>query len=255
MLEVYHWEPNAASGRVLICLHEKHLAFAARYVDLLGFEQHRAEFLRLNSTGEVPVLVHDGTAFTQASYICEYLEELAAGPPLMPQAARGRWQVRLWQKYVDDCIAPSVGELAWQAFGASLLRDRDPREVEQAINAIPARERRDQWRAAADGYGEDVLARARGRVAAALNKAEADLRLGDWLAGSSYSLADIAAFSYLNYLPRLLPGHCSERTTPRVAAWLRRVAARPAAKAALAMGRQPDPYALAAPGPEQVRWG
>ena len=69
MLELYHWEPNAACGRVLICLAEKGLAFESRYVDLLHFEQHRPDFLRLNPSGEVPVLVDDGRPMTEASYI------------------------------------------------------------------------------------------------------------------------------------------------------------------------------------------
>ena len=84
MLELYHWEPNGACARVMIALKEKGLEFESRYVDLLAFEQHSPAFLALSGTGETPVLVRDGEAFTESSYVCEHLDEAFPDPPLMP---------------------------------------------------------------------------------------------------------------------------------------------------------------------------
>jgi len=254
-LEVYHWEPNAACARVLICLTEMRCRFTSHYVDVLRFEQHRAAFLRLNERGEVPVLVHHGVAYTEASCICEYLEERALGTALMPADPHARWRVRGWQKYVDDLIAPSVAELAWQACGAALLREREAEELTASMTAIPAPERREQWRVAVTGLSEEVIARARVRVEAALERVQLELQHADWLVGEHYSLADIAAFAYLNYLPGLWRERVNPRATPRLSEWLQRVVARPAVRAALALGRHADAYAVAAPGPEQIRWG
>jgi glutathione S-transferase len=254
MLQLYHWEPNGASARVLICLQEKGLDFVSRYVDVLALEQHRADFLKLNQTGEVPVLVHEGRAHTQSSAICEYVEETFPDRPLMPRDALGRWEVRIWQKRVDDSIAASVSELAWHQFAPRLdAAGRARREAAVAVVACP--ERRDAWRAALAGYGPEQLARARSRVLDATRQAESCLAGRVWLASAGYSLADVAMFSYFRYLPALLPEEINEAVTPRIMQWLRRLSARIPVQQALAMGRCADPFQVAAPGPEQIRWG
>ena len=251
MIELYHWEPNAASARVLIALKEKGLQFESRYVDILAFEQHAPAFLALNPSGETPVLVRDGEAFTESSYICEYLDEAFPERPLMPAAPIDRWATRAWQKDVDDYLAAAVSDLAWAALGAPALKARDAAEIEDAVARIPMQERRDHWRRATLGLGEEALGKARERVRLTTRKTEADLEDRDWLAPGGYSLADIAVYAYLNYLPRIAPDLMGERT----AAWLARMSARPAVQAAEAMSRTGEPYGVAAPGPEPIRWG
>ena len=256
MLELYHWEPNGASARVLIALKEKGLEFQSRYVDILAFEQHTPDYLTLNESGGTPVLVRDGEAFNESSYICEYLEDAFPGAPaLMPKAPLERWAARAWQKYVDDYLAASVSDLAWAAYGALAIAGRGRASVEDAVAKIPMKERRDVWAAAVAGLGEDVLAKARERVRITIEKMEKDLAAADWLAGPSFSLADISVFPYLNYLPRLEPELVNGTVAPKTMAWLERMNARAGVQAALAMARTPDPYAAAAPGPEHVRWG
>ena len=254
MLELYHWEPNASSARAMITLKEKGLEFQSRYVDVLAFEQHSPEFIALSETGETSVLTSDGEALTQSSFICEYLDEAFPGPSLMPDDPYGRWQARTWQKYVDDHLAAAVSDLAWMALGAPALKARNW-SPDAAVRRIPNRMRRDVWTEALAGYSDERLAKSRSRVELTLTQLEADLDGHDWLAGDAFSLADIAVFSYVSYLPGVTPELVNERTSPRTMAWLKRVAARPAVKAALAMARTPDPFAAAAPGPEHIRWG
>ncbi len=255
MLDLYHWEPSGASARVMICLDEKGIEYSSHYVDVLAFEQLRPDLLKLSEAGEVPILAHDGAAYTEASYICEYLDEAFAEWPLMPPDARGRWQVRVWQKYVDDGLSASVSELAWHAYGARALGAHAPRELSAAIERIPVQEKREVWKAAVAGLGKEQLARATERIEAAVKNVESTLARSQWLAGSAYSLADIALFSYFNYLPTLCSNLVNDAATQRTMSWLRAVAARPGVRAALARGRARDPYVIAAPGPEQIRWG
>jgi glutathione S-transferase/GST-like protein len=249
MLELYHWEPNAACARVMIALAEKGLDYQSRYVDVLAFEQHRPAFLALNGAGETPVLVQGGEAFTESSYICEYLDEAFPEHPLMPKDALARWKARAWQKYVDDHLAAYVIDLAWQAYGAK------GDNYEAVAGRVPVRERRDVWLRLAKGLESDQLDRARERIGQCVRKMEADLGAGRWLAGPTYSLADIAVYAYAAYLPRLAPELVSAEAAPRTADWLQRMAGRDAVKAALGKGRSADPFAAAAPGPEHVRWG
>ena len=88
-----------------------------------------------------------------------------------------------------------------------------------------------------------------------MGQLETELADSEWLAGPAFSLADIAMFAFVNYLPRLTPDLVNAQKAPRTTAWLKRVSDRPAVKAALALARSPDPYAVAAPGPEHIRWG
>jgi glutathione S-transferase len=254
MLELYHWEPNGACARVMITLKEKGLEFRSRYLDLFALEQHSPAFTALNPSGETPVLVRDGEAYNESSYICEYLDEAFPERPLMPEDPYGRWRVRGWQKYVDDYLAAAVGDLAWAAYGKAALEGRKL-EPDQILDRVPTRERRDVWAEALQGYDETRLDKARSRVRLAVVKIEADLEGSDWIAGEAFSLADIAAFAYAAYLPRLAPELLNAEVAPRATAWLRRVSERPGVKAALAMARTPDPFTAAAPGPEHVRWG
>ncbi len=252
MIELYHWEPNAASARVLIALEEKGVKFESRYLDVLAFEQFAPAFLDLNPFGQVPLLVDDEDVYSEASYICEYLDEAYPDPPLLPERPLDRWAARGWQKYVDDYLAAAVSDLAWPALGLPVLRARNSAAVlEEAVARIPVKERRDQWQAAVGETDPEVLDKARERIRLALEKTEADLAERDWLAPGGYSLADIAAYPYLAYLPRIgadMPG-------PRTTAWLARMAARPAGKAAEAASRTGEPYGTSAPGPEHIRWG
>jgi glutathione S-transferase len=67
MLTLYHWEPNANSGKPIMAAYEKGVEFESRYVDLLGFEQHEPDYLKINPNGTIPAMVHDGQRSTARS--------------------------------------------------------------------------------------------------------------------------------------------------------------------------------------------
>lgn len=245
MLELYHWEPNGASLRVLAALEEKGLAYQAHFIDVLARENHEGRVVLLNSTGELPVLGDRGAVFTQASYICEYLEDAYPDAPrLLPGDPLGNWQVRYWQKYVDDYIAAAVSDLAWDALG-------DRRLAAQGAASAPTIERRMVWLEHSHAFPEDRLARAREYTTQAAGMIEQALGRTPWLAGEGFTLADVAMASWIAYLPKVQPGELG----PATMRWLDRVLARPGFVAALGKGRAVDPFALAAPGPEATRWG
>lgn len=245
MLELYHWEPNGASLRVLAALVEKQLQCHCTFVDVLARENHEGRVVLLNPTGELPVLVDRDFVLTGASYICEYLEEaFPDAPRLMPGDPAAHWQVRYWQKYVDDYLAAAISDLAWDALG-------DRKLAAQGAHSAPTAERQMVWREHAEAFPEDRLEKAREYAGQAVSKLEETLRDGRWLAGGAFTLADIAVASWVGYLPKIGSGALG----PQAADWLGRVLARPSFVAALGKGRAADPFALAAPGPEATRWG
>jgi glutathione S-transferase/GST-like protein len=254
-LDLYHWEPTTCSGELLICLKEKDIEFVSRYVDVLAFAQHSPAFLALNPRGEVPVLVHDGCVLTETTLILEYLDAAFGAVPLAPETPAGRYRMRVWTKLANDYFAPALTLLGCHLRMAPGMKGQDHTAVLARIAHLP-HDRQAVWRAALeDAYTEDQLTRSRQHLDIVVRRLEEVLASEDWLAGSRYSLADIAIFPLANALQWLLPELAGFASHPRVGQWMRRIRERPAVQGALAMGRSARPEELFAPGPELGRWG
>jgi maleylacetoacetate isomerase len=95
-MKLYGYFRSSAAYRVRIALNLKGLSYESVPVDLRApaSAQHSPEFLALNPEGLVPVLVHGDRTLTQSLAILEYLEEVRPQPPLLPEAAADRAQVR-----------------------------------------------------------------------------------------------------------------------------------------------------------------
>ena len=96
MIQLYHYEPTANSAKLLIVLHEKGIPFASHWVDLHRFEQHDADFLRINPHGQVPVLVVGNYTITESTVIMEYLDDAFPEAPLRPVDHVERAHMRTW---------------------------------------------------------------------------------------------------------------------------------------------------------------
>ena len=139
MLQLYHWEPNGACARVMIALKEKVLEFESRYVDLLAFEQHSPAFLALSGTGETPVLVRDGEAFTESSYVCEHLDEAFPDPP--PHAANPVAPRIIERRIARHCFQPAVVTQPIAAQRLELIEKNSlPRRFVRAVLGLDAPE-------------------------------------------------------------------------------------------------------------------
>lgn len=239
MLELYHCDPSANSGKPMMTLKEKGVEFVSHYVNLPQFEQHRPEYLKINPKGQAPTLVHDGRVITESTLMCEYIDEAFDGPPLMPASARDRWRARSWNKYMDDEFGTSLSMIAWSRFLGPMHRQRDPQELEALIARIPTAERRRTWRTAIFNlFTEEALHESYRRLQQGAERLEAALNHSAWLAGETFSLADIVAYNMAGGMPALFGEIVNPTRTPRTVAWLQRVAQRPAIAAALAMDRR-----------------
>lgn len=254
MLELYHWEPNAESAKVMICLKEKGIEFTSRYVDILELEQYSDEFLAVNPAGQVPVLVHDGNILTDSTLITEYIEEAFPEPVLALHDAKGWYETLCWGKYVEYNLDTSVSTLGWYEVMAAKIKQRDQDKLRAAVDRIPVQERKAAWLAAiGDDRNEQQLDDSRRKIGLAVNRIEETLSDSGWLQGDVYSIIDIDAFSLVRTLPRLVPDMVNPDSTPRIMGWLDRINERPAVKEAFAMRRAEEE--LYAPGPEHSRWG
>jgi GST-like protein len=235
---LYHWEPNANSGKPMLALMEKGVPFESRYIDLLNFDQHKPDYLALNPLGTIPAMTHGGRVLTESTAIMEYVDEAFDGPSLMPAAPRDRWRVRWWMKFLDQWLAPSFSMIGWSVFIGPSVRQRDPELLEAAIERIPMEERRVAWRKAIYGrFSAEEMAESQRRVALGIGMLEKALGERPWLATDAYSLADINAFNLAYALPLSQPHLSNDELTPNIMRWLRTVYARPATKRCWAMGR------------------
>ena len=263
MLELYHWEPNAFSLKPLIALHEKGLDFKSHYVDWTSFEQLGPGGARLNleaehnPESEGPILVHDGAVITESFFMMEYLEDAFPEKPLKLGTPHGDWQVQVWGRFNGERTAPAVSTLGCHKYLVPILREKRINSADQILERMATQERRVAWSEAInDSYSEDVIADSRRRAGLLVERIEQALADGrQWLVEDTYTLADIDAFSLANSLPKLLPESCNVRVAPETMAWIERMRARPAVKAALATSRTGRPDEAFAPGPEHARWG
>jgi len=235
---LYHWEPNANSGKPMLALMEKGVPFRSHYLDLLSFDQHKPEYLAINPQGTIPAMVHGERVLTESTAIMEYVDEAFAGPRLMPPDPRDRWRVRWWMKFMDQWLGPSFSMIGWKVFGGPAVRARDPEELKAAIERIPLPERRVAWRKAISGeFGAEEMQESRRRVAQGIRMLEEELAKRPWLASSQYSLADINGFNLAYALPVSQPELSNDKLTPNILRWLRTIYARPATRACWALGK------------------
>jgi GST-like protein len=238
MLTLYHWEPNANSGKPMLTLAEKGVPYESRYTDLLEFDQHQPAYLQMNPDGTIPTMVHGDRVLTESTPMMEYVDEAFEGPPLRPADPKARWRMRWWMRFFDSYFAPSLSMIGWSVFIGPAVRDRDPKELAAAIARIPLESRRVAWRKAMfNEFSEAELTESRRRVAFGTEILEQHLSTHRFIAGDSYSLGDINGFNLGYALPFSQPERCNDAKTPHIMEWLRMIYARPATKETWAKGR------------------
>lgn len=71
-------------------------------VDLGALAQKGEDFVRLNPSGQTPVLLlDDGTALSETMAICRYLEALQPEPPLFGTDAKSQAIVEMWNRRIE----------------------------------------------------------------------------------------------------------------------------------------------------------
>ena len=99
MHKLYHFPLSPFSRKVRLVLAEKKIE-----VELVEerYWEERADFMRLNPGGQIPVLRTDKLALSDSTAICEYLEEKHPEPALFPQGPERKAEVRRLNAWFDD---------------------------------------------------------------------------------------------------------------------------------------------------------
>jgi GST-like protein len=260
MLELYHWEPNGYFLKPLIALHEKQVPFTSRWFDPTAFEQFAPSFPRDTESGlqlerEGPLLVHDGRSISHSFFMLEYIAGAFPGTELIPADPFQHYRVQAWGQ-VLGAVGADVSILGCAKYLAPVLQAPVADVLRSKLQHIEPFERRLAWSAVLDGLcDERAVAASKERLKFPLRRVESALGESAWLAGSSYSVADVDAFALLVGLPGLAPELVNPQGTPRIMDFLRRMGERKAVRAALATSRSGKPLEAYVPGAEPSRWG
>lgn len=247
---LYHQAPVAHSAKVLITLAEKGLEFDRRWVGPPCGSQY-PDILEASYAGSVPVLVtDDGAVIGESSTITEYIDDAYPDVPLMPQDAVGKWRTRVWFKFVNEDLAPATCILAWNEWGRPSRDEAALSAIRSQLEALPEH-RQAFWAEALSGFGTKRVEHARQKIAMVIGLIEARLSEFEYLAGDTYSLADIDVWPFASVLPELAQDLAGPDSAPKMHAWIDRVAQRPAVRSVTVEGTG----AGWLPGPEPIRWG
>ena len=240
MIELYHHGSSVCAAKVRFVLMEKGITWESRYLDILNGEHFHPDYLKLNPMAVVPTLVHDNEVLVESTVICEYLDDAFPDPPLKPTSALERARMRLWTKAVDEHIQPACKYITYAACHRHIIRRLPPDKFEQYMNGP---EGEAQTRVAGNPHWVEskraIVAtglKAPGVVAKFrmyddyLQKMENALEQHAWLAGGTFTLADIAMTPYVNRLDMLGMSEMWQGSRPRLADWFERIKARPTFK-------------------------
>ncbi len=249
MIVLHHAYNSVCSQKVRLALFEKGVEWQGEILDLSKGEQFRPAYMRMNPNAVVPTLVHDSRVVIESTVINEYIDDAFDGPALRPASAHERALMRLWTKQPDEGVHVTVNTLSFAiALRLPVLR-MTPQQREARINGIPDPVRRDKMREMVErGVDSPLVDSALARFERLFGDMEAQLAKTPWLAGDTYSLADIGTAPYVHRLDRLGLSPMWSRRRPRVTDWLARLRARPAHYQAFADYELPEHLKLMADG-------
>jgi glutathione S-transferase len=245
MLELYHHGSSVCAAKVRFALGEKGIEWQGHYIDILTGDQFAAEYVKLNPKAVVPTLVHDGRVIVESTVINEYLEDSFPETPLKPSDPQARATMRLWTKAVDEDVHPACAEVTFSSCHRHIIQRLPQKDYENFLASTPAHSVTPRWHArkkeiVTQGFDAPGLDAPYRLYDSYLGKMEKTLAAQPWLAGETFSLADIAMTPYVNRLGMLGMAQMWEKTRPRVTDWFSRIKARKTFKPAFLDWCPPD---------------
>jgi len=227
MLELYHHGTSVCAAKPRIVFAEKGLEWTGHYVDILKGEQFAPEYLKLNPKHVVPTLIHDGNVIRESTVIGDYLDEVFPDPPLKPATALDRVTMRMWTKRLDEELHPATGIVTYAISHRHAVIANGPAAVDAWVNQAPEAERARRRQRLENGIDDPDAQRALRTYDRFLADMETQLAKTPWLAGPTFSLAEVGVIPYINRLDMLNCAGLWAAKRPRLADWFQRVKARP----------------------------
>jgi glutathione S-transferase len=231
-MELYHNINSVCAQKVRIALNEKGQEAKDHILTLRG-DQNDPTYLKLNPSGVVPTLIHDGRPIVESSLILYYIDEVFPDPPLMPKEPRLRHRVRMYNKLIDEYMHNACTIMTFAtAFRPNFLKM--PREAWLAeISKAPLKRRAEYKRSVIEhGLDSEFVIDALAQHRKLLSWMADSLKEGRYLAGNSFSNADAAVIPYILRLELLRLGRIWAQL-PAIADWWVLMRERSSVKAAI----------------------
>jgi glutathione S-transferase len=240
-IELYHFWDSFCSFKTRICLEEKGIPWVGHHVDLMGFENLEPDYLAVNPRGLVPVLRIGGALIPESSIINEFLDDVQPEPSLRPTDPLERARMRHWVKVEEDELFVAVRPASLNLMMKQVFARYSETEIDRLLSTHPRPHQIPMLKKMfLDPPDPNAVDRSRKALALVLDKMDKSLHeRGPWLAGATYSLADIAAAPAIDRIERLGMSDLWDRL-PALRDWIARVVDRPAYKKA----SPPDKFRL-----------
>jgi glutathione S-transferase len=230
VLTLYHYDRSTAAQRVRLLLAEKALAWKSVIVDTArgDVDQLPEDYHRLNPKGLVPVLIHDGAGIAESLVILEYLEDAFRQPSYRPQSPEARARMRLWMRKIDDGVHVASRTIGVCLVNRHIYKAKDAGKIEKYYAQMRDQVRRtnDQINIAS-GLDSPLLPDAVATFRRLFEEMNGTLSQSPWLAGESYSLADIALVVYVRRMESFMMAPLWQHLE-HLNEWYERIATRPA---------------------------
>ena len=211
MIDLYTW-PTPNGHKIHIMLEECGLPYKVHPINIGTGDQFKPEFLKISPNNKIPALVDsdgpDGQpiALFESGAILLYLASKTG--KFLPSSDRAKYDVLQWLMFQMGGVGPMLGQ-------AHHFRIYAPEKIDYAIQR----------------YTNEAK-----RLYGVLDK---QLQSHKWIAGNSYSIADMAIFPWLRSWQNQ---GIDWADYPQLKAWFDRIAERPAVQKAvqvLADARKP----------------
>lgn len=232
-LDLYHFWDSFCSFKVRLCLEEKGLNWTGHHVNLMTFENLTPAYLSVNPKGVVPTLRYDGVTIPESTIINEFIEDQYPDPPLRPQGPLETARMRFWVAVEEDELFTGVRPASLNLMMKKAFAHYSSDDLDRILQAHPRPHQVPLLKKMfLDPPDPKAVDQSRKMLAATFAKIEKSLReKGPWLAGASYTLADIAAAPAIDRIERLKMSSIWDNL-PAVKDWIARMTSRPAYKKA-----------------------
>ena len=161
--------------RVRIFLAEKGIDIGFEQIDLGKLDHKRPEFCEYNPMKQVPVLIlDDGTAIAETVAICRYFEAVKPEPRLFGEGALDQARIEMWNRRVEFGLFFPITQI---------FRHLHPAMKELEVPQVSA------WAEAN-----------RPRVYDMLTLLDSELASRAFMAGDSFTIADITALVAIDFM-------------------------------------------------------
>jgi glutathione S-transferase len=190
--------------RVRIFLAEKGVTIPTETVDFMNRAHHTEAFKKINPMQRLPVLIlDDGTAISESDTICRYFEALYPDPPLFGSGAKEQAIIEMWNRRMELNLLAAI---------IAAFRHLHPVMAELEVPQVR------EW-------GEAN----KPKVLIYLDWLNGGLASREFIAGDSFSIADITALVAIDFLKPAKLAVPDDLTD--LLGWHQRIKARPSAAA------------------------